>query len=290
MRLGRRLWKFLPWRLKARLLRSQLRFDAGELERYRVHLAQTREQLLAASRLVYSGFRENGAAKEHPAGIRYSPFWLLPTTHVLVGEDEQGLGATLSLIIDGALGIPMARIRPDLVAAVKAEGRTVAEVGSLTVAPGQRGRGLIFLLYKALYLLARGSGVDDLLIGVQPHAVDVYRALLCFEPIGPPLERYPGVESSVLVTPMRLRLRESLDLFRARFGHLKPGWGNPLYLYTQRHDPGIQLPPPARWADYARARLAASTQLITTRPDVLLSQPEEARRLVLDVLLPGAQP
>lgn len=284
------LWNLMPWSVRERLMLSRLRFEAAELERYRVHLAQTKDELLAASRLVYSGFRENGAAKEHPAGIRYSAMWLLPTTHVLVGEDEQGLAATLSLIIDGALGIPLAKVRPELVNAVKAEGRKVAEVGSLTVAQGQRGRGLVFLLYKALYLLARDSGVDDLLITVRPHAVDVYRALLCFEPMGPPIANYPGVESSIVCTPLRLRLRESVDLFRARFGHLASGWGNPYYLYTQREDPAIQLPPPSLWAAYARARLAASTQLLTTRPDVLLSESEASRRLILDALSSGASP
>lgn len=264
---------------------SQLRFDASELERYRVHLAETKDQLLSASRLMYSGYRTKGLATEHPAGIRYTPFWLVPTTHVLVGEDEQGLAATLSLIVDGALGVPLARVRPELVAKVKAEGRRVAEVGSLAVAQRHRGRGLVFLLYKALYLLGRGLGVDDLLMTVRTSAVDLYRALLCFELAGPPINDYPGFVGAVV--PMRLRLRESVDLFRERFGHLRPGWGNPLYLYTERQDPAIQLPPLALWAAYAQKRLVASTQLITTRPDILLSEPESTRRLILDALSLG---
>lgn len=86
---------------------------------------------------------------------------------------------------------------------------------------------------------------------------------------------------------MRLRLRESLSLFAKRFGHLAKGWGNPLYLYTERIDQGIKLPSLEEWPTYIRRRLLASTQLITTRPDVLLALSEESRRRVLSCLAQG---
>lgn len=283
------LLSWLPKSLRERLILSRLRFDETELARYRVGLATSREELLAASRLVYAGYREMHIAREHPAQIRYSSTWLLPTTHVLVGKDSGALAASLALVVDGALGLPMAKARPDVVNGLRAQGRRVAEVGGLTIARGHRGRGLIFLMYKAMYLVARDLGVDDLVIAVRGSAVELYRTALCFEPVGPPIRGYPGVENDALYTPMRLPLRESVDLFRKRFGHLSPGWGNPLYLYTQREDAAIQLPPAERRAAYARARLSASTQLITTRPDVLLGEPAQARRLILDVLCQGAQ-
>jgi len=282
------LWPLLPWSLRERLLRRLLRFEASVLAGYRVRLAESRDELLAASRLMYAGYRETQLATEHPSGIRYSSFWLLPTTHVLVGEDREALSATLSLMLDGVLGVPMQRVLPEVVAGLRAQGRRVAEVGSLAVAPGRRRTGMAFLLYKAAYLLARDGGVDDLLIAVQPDAADLYRALLCFEPLGPPVANYPGVEGPVRCTPMRLRLRESIELFRARFDHLPHTWGNPLYLYVERQDPGITLPAASQWQAYARRRLAASTQLITTRPDVLLNQSPADRDLILSSLSTGA--
>ena len=199
-----------------------------------------------------------------------TPFLALPSTLIFVALQEGRIVGTISVVVDGPAGLPMETIYGKEVAALRAQGRRIAEVGALCVTPGLRGFGVPFLLNKAMGLSARDvARVDDLVIAVHPRAHDLYRALLGFETMGP-IREYPSLKKSALAVGLRLPLREAQESYRARYGD-RVAKANPYYLYFQRRDPQIVFPTDEAGLERVRqVHRRAAVKLLAMRPDVLI--------------------
>lgn len=267
----RRLLPWLPWRLKSALVRRAFHYKEEELQGVVVKVADTADAYVDAARLVHDGYVARRIMRAHGSGVRMTPYLALPTTVIFVALRDGQLLGTLSLVLDSELKLPMEKAFPDEVAAVRAEGRRPAEVGALCVAPGQRGMGVPFLLYKAMWKTAvELLGVDDLVISVHPTAAPLYEGMLCFERMGRP-RQYPGLDRSAVAAALRLKLREAETTFRAVFGHLPKDQHNPLYMYVEHPHPQLELPADARFLEQLRGlRQQATLKLAALRPDIVL--------------------
>jgi hypothetical protein len=262
--------RLLPRAVRDPVIRRVVAVDDKALQGITVRLAETIDEYVEAARLVYDGYHARGILDAHEARVRITPFLALPSTLIFVALQEGRIVGTISVVVDGPAGLPMETIYGKEVAALRAQGRRIAEVGALCVTPGLRGFGVPFLLNKAMGLSARDvARVDDLVIAVHPRAHDLYRALLGFETMGP-IREYPSLKKSALAVGLRLPLREAQESYRARYGD-RVAKANPYYLYFQRRDPQIVFPTDEAGLERVRqVHRRAAVKLLALRPDVLI--------------------
>ncbi|HET8576386.1 MAG TPA: hypothetical protein VFO18_04760 [Methylomirabilota bacterium] len=170
-------------------------------------LAHDTDTFDQAFRLVHDRYVEQGYMQRHPSGRRLSLFHALPSSSVFVVKDGSRVAATLTLIEDATLGLPMDDLYRDELNLSRAQGRRLAEVSALALDPRYRAHGvsivmrMMRLTYAFAAVIAR---LDDICIAVNPRHVDFYRNALNFHAFGA-LKRYKTVNDAPAVA-MRLDL------------------------------------------------------------------------------------
>jgi hypothetical protein len=163
--------------------------------RIRVRIAAEREVREQAFRLLAVNYQARGYERPNSRPFRFTPHHVLPDTVTLVAEREGHVVATMSLVPDtGLLGLPMESIYGPEVAAMRAEGRRMAEAISLadrdlTHRDFMRVFGAMIRLSIRYHL---HNGGDSWVITVNPRHSNFYRKALGFVPFGG-LRAYPNV-------------------------------------------------------------------------------------------------
>jgi len=159
-------------------------------------IAANFEERASAFRLVYESYLRAGLGEPNPCALRVTPYHLLPTTEVLIAVLRGETFFTMSLVMDGELGLPMEAVYGDEVAARRKQGRRIAEVSCLADRRKNfRGFFPVFLrLSRLTTQYAQREGMDELLIAVHPKHARFYQRLLNFEPIGQQ-RAYPSVRN-----------------------------------------------------------------------------------------------
>lgn len=163
-------------------------------------VADTSESRSAAFRLLYSAYRRAGLIDENPYGARVTPYHLLPTTQVFVARCRQEVISTLSLIVDGALGVPMQTVFGDEVHQLRERGIRFGEVSGLADRRRDFTRSLsVFMnLTRLMAQWARRHGLEQLLVAVHPRHARFYQRMMGFVEIGgertyPSVKNHPAV-------------------------------------------------------------------------------------------------
>lgn len=156
---------------------------------YRV--AVTREELAGAFRLVQDAYVRAGLADQLSGMMRVTPYHVLETTDVFVAVHrsefgEENVVATVSLVRDGELGMPLECVYGAEVERLRASGLRLAEV---TCFADRRTDARRFLttfceLNKQLVRCARHHRVDQLLAAVHPRHAKFYERYVGFESFG----------------------------------------------------------------------------------------------------------
>ena len=268
--------RLLPRSLRHRTIRSMLRLDEAVLSSVIVRVADTKEEVIAAARLLHDSYVGRGLMPPHPSGVRIVAHQALPETITIVAKIDEQVVGTLSLVLDAAMGLPMETIYAGEVQALRDAGRRVAEVGALCIHRDYRHTGIAFLLNKLMWKTAQDAlGVQDLLIAVHPYASELYEAALHFEHIGP-VRRYPGLSEAALAVALRLDLVQAEANYRRAWGRLPKTPSNPFYLYCERHDPQLHAPVDARFVKKSwPKRILAIAELFALRPESLKGVPKE---------------
>lgn len=183
-------------------------------------LARDTETFEQAFRLVHDRYVEAGYMQALPSRHRLSLFNALPATKVFVTRDASRVIATLTLIQDSGLGLPMDGIYRDELDALRARGRRLAEVSAFAMEPKYRAQGvsIVMRLMRATYAFAASvARLDDLCIAVHPRHADFYRNALNFHAFGQ-LKPYETVNGAPAVA-----LRLDLDWARERMARLGAG-------------------------------------------------------------------
>lgn len=255
-----RALRHAPRPLRSALVRFGLRFRDAQVRGLSAEVATRPEDALAAARIVHDAYVARGLMHAHPTGLRVTPAQVLPSSFVLVAKRGEEVIGTISLQVDGALGLPIDGAYPCEIASLRAAGRRVAEVGALAVRPEHRGSGVLHLLNRAMFELAEAAGVDDLVIAVSEWAADLYQMVLCFDRIGE-VRPYPGLARSTPSTALRLPLDEA----RARFRDRAP---SSYAVYVDRRWPEVRVPPAVSLDAHDEAALEAVRALVSARRDV----------------------
>lgn len=157
-------------------------------------IATTLQDRMAAFGLVYDKYLQKGMLQPNAYRLRVTEFHLAPTTTVFVAHRKGEMIATVTLIGDGDLGLPMDQIHPDITGAVREAGLSVGEVSCLAFQKQEMKHVLpVFIeLTRLMAQYARRNGMHQFLIGCIPQHARFYCRFLGFEQIGE-IRPYPTV-------------------------------------------------------------------------------------------------
>lgn len=168
---------------------DQVKVEAGGglPEEVCVRPAASRDELEHAFRLVYVSYLQRGYVKPDPSEIRLNLHVIIPETMTFVGILNDEVIATVSLVPDTPIGLPMDDIYHDEVQALRERGRRVTEVSMLADRRLEIRRTLPMLMslmklvfdYATLVLKA-----NDLCITINPRHEAFYRRYLLFSNLG----------------------------------------------------------------------------------------------------------
>lgn len=184
--------------------------DPQEME---FRIAQSGEEYRGAFRRVYESYVAAGLAEPSQFRMRVTPWQLLSTTQVFIAVSGGETIATVSLVCDGELGLPLEAVYGEEVAWLRNEGLLLAEVSCLAdhQHTADRSPARALRLMSLMVQCAQRQGVNHLLIAVHPRHAKFYRRFTAFEPIGG-LRSYQAVRN-------RPAVALALDLDRAPLEH-----------------------------------------------------------------------
>jgi hypothetical protein len=191
-----------------------------------IKVAATREELAGAFRLAYQSYLRAGLCNPCAEELRITPYQLLPTTEVIVAELRGEIISTLSLVRDGALGLPLEAVYPDEVRQRRAAGLKLAEVSCL--ADRRKDIARFFPLFaelaRLMMHLAERDAVDQLLIAVHPRHARMYTRAMAFKQVGDD-RGYPAVNGNpavLLCLDLEETKQHAADIWRTFVGEPLP--------------------------------------------------------------------
>jgi len=172
-------------------------------------VASTREQREAVFRLIYQSYRDAGLCESDSTELRFTPYQLLTTTDIFCAQLREEVVCTLSLVQDGALGLPMEDLYVEQVEERRAAGLRLAEVSCFANRREEPSRffELFCDLSRLMVQLAERQSIDQLLIAVHPRHAALYTRYMAFKKIGERRD-YSTVNGSPAV-PLCLDLNET---------------------------------------------------------------------------------
>jgi hypothetical protein len=148
--------------------------------------ARRRGDLESAFRLIYERYHRDGLADWSPRGVRILPHQLLDTSWVLLARRRRRLYGTLSLVEDGAMGLPMEQLYPAEIWRLRRQEKRVAELACFALwekAAGEN-RSVLRALLDSACRIAVERAIDEVVICVHPRRAAFYERRLGFREIG----------------------------------------------------------------------------------------------------------
>ncbi len=182
-------------------------------------IAESRDDIEGAAHLAYDNYVRQGYCRDNAHRLYLYLFDALPETRVLVALQDGRVQATLTLVFDGALGLPSEKLYGEELGALRKNGRRMAEISRLSVHPAMGSRGMRALrgLFRLAWLLAGPiRGATDFVVLVEPHHETFYTRALRFDRIGD-LKPDPDASNAPSVL-LRLDLTGAPALYRQAFG------------------------------------------------------------------------
>jgi hypothetical protein len=183
-------------RRAVRLRRSKL---AESIPHLSFKIAHTTAELEQAFELVWRQYRSVGLEGDNSSGIRLTKYHLLPFSKVFVviaqdnpnnvgdkSTDVPHVIGTVTLILDGAMGLPVEEVCREELNHLRNQGRNLAEVVALAIDPEFKRQELdvVMHMFRIVFSYAREKNVNDLLCSVTKRHIEFYRTLLFFKPMG----------------------------------------------------------------------------------------------------------
>lgn len=209
---------FLPESIRRRAYLRHVRFDPHEIQDVTFKLAESFCEREQAFRILQDAYQRRGLVNHVPTGLKISFYSMLPTTAVFIAVRGEEVLATMSLIEDSPLGLPMEEIYSGAIHKLRSGGGRVAEVGALAAVPRARGKGFSLMLFNLMYRWASSRrAIENLVIAVHPRVSSFYRTVLLFEPLGG-LRRYGTLRNAPAVA-LRLNLKEGPTRYRRAYAY-----------------------------------------------------------------------
>jgi hypothetical protein len=193
-----------------------------------IRVASSRAEREDAFRLAYRCYLRAGLCGPSASGLRATPYQLVPSTDVFIAELRGEVISTLSLVRDGALGLPLEAIYPAEVHTRRRASVRIAEVSCLADRRKSEARffGMFCDLARVMVQMADREGIEQLLIAVHPRHARMYRRAMGFEQIGD-YRDYPAVNGNpavALCLDFARVQRERPDIWERFVGAPLPPW------------------------------------------------------------------
>jgi hypothetical protein len=149
-------------------------------------IASTRPEREAAFKLVYNSYLRAGLGRSNRFQMRVTPYHLLTTTDVFIARCAQEIIATVTLVGDGKLGLPMESVYMAEVESRREKRLKLGEISCLADRRRDFRRTLpVFTgLCRLMIQTARKRGMDETLVAVHPKHARFYQRFCAFEQIG----------------------------------------------------------------------------------------------------------
>jgi hypothetical protein len=148
-------------------------------------LAESKDELLQAYRLLYNEYFRAGYTPARPDGMLFTRHHLHPGTRVLVACYRERVVSTAAIVGDSReMGLPMDELYRGELAVLRRQGRNVAEVCSLASDRSGLAPSLIRLFTRTLFLCSLHLNFDDVCVMVNPKHVPLYRRWCDLEILG----------------------------------------------------------------------------------------------------------
>lgn len=211
-----------------------------ELGKYQIRIAQTTDEYRDAFSLVHHAYVCQGIESVRSDPLRMTPQHTLPEATVLVAYEGDNLVGTMTVTADSPAGLPLDKDYGLQLDVLRAQGKQLAEYGSLAVVERCWHTGVTTLLNAAAnFWVSKVLGVSHVVVGVNPSAAPWYRALFAFRQMG---KAKAHAELSAPVVGLVQDLEEVLAYFRKHFTR-RMSHGVPVCeAFDQLILPGVTLP------------------------------------------------
>jgi hypothetical protein len=192
---------------------------ASDQEPIEYRIAETREELEGAARLVYCNYLQKGYCAFNAHQMYFHQFDPLAGTRTIVAVQKGRVIATLTLVFDSDRGLPSDTLYRDELALLRGSGHRLAEITKLSIDRAVRTKqvGILHQLSRLAYLVAaRARGITAFCILVEPHHERFYRKICLFERMGE-MKEDPSANNAPTIL-LRLNLEEAPSKAREAFG------------------------------------------------------------------------
>ena len=176
-------------------------------------IAETEDEFEQAFKLVHDSYVDINILKSTEHGLRASKYNALPTTTVLIVKSGDEVIATMSLIVDSQLKLPIDSLWD--IQDIRSDFFKICEVSSLAIKRSHRKkRGeLLIPLCRFMYdICYEYLNLDALVITIHPNAKAFYKALFNFEEINHEVKEYESLEGAKAIG-LKLNLQKTRDRF-----------------------------------------------------------------------------
>jgi hypothetical protein len=149
-------------------------------------IASTRTEREAAFKLVYNSYLRAGLGRSNSFQMRVTPYHLLATTDIFIARCAGDVIATVTVVADGKLGLPIESVYKNEVARRRERNLNLGEISCLADRRRDFRRTLpVFTgLCRLMGQTARYRGIDETLVAVHPKHARFYQRFCGFERIG----------------------------------------------------------------------------------------------------------
>lgn len=195
--LVRKILSWLPSNLRSQLWRRTLILPPDN--QLKITPAQSPEDFAAAFKILNDCYAEHSTQDSQSSPFYLTPYHLLPTTHVLLAKINHDIVGTVTIVADGAFGLPLEKIC-DLTLLKRISPR-LGEATSLAIKKEFREKNDHWLwpISKGLYHYCTDHlGLDLLAITLKNRDRERYEGLLGFRPLDAKMANDENSESNPL--------------------------------------------------------------------------------------------
>ncbi len=180
----KKLLQFLPKNFRHSFFREKLSLPWNLDPSIQFKFVTDPTEFMEALRILHDGYVGKSFMKPDPFNIRLTPHHLMPSTMMAIAKVNGVVVATMSLVRDNPIGLPMEKIF-DL-SPLRTRGEVLCEFSSLAISPEYRQRGgqLLHAFFRFFYRYVKTwCGVDHFVVAVNPSMAELYEAFYLFKPL-----------------------------------------------------------------------------------------------------------
>lgn len=219
---GRKTWNLfskLPLFIRGPLIRRLFTFDFSTHPDLVFKKAETYKEIEQAFQVAFEGFYERGLVEKTESRMRVTKFHALPTTSILIAKLGDEVIATVTVIVDSAMGLPLEKLWD--INDIRKSSTRIAEISTLAIKKGfrsQRGKLLLPLCGFMYRFCHEFLGVDTFVAAYHPEVKDFYKCVLLFDDIADgEVKTYEFVQGAAAVAGV-LKISELPKIYTAVYG------------------------------------------------------------------------